>query len=119
SKTWPEASSIPDPRLTLVMERRRRRRDHAANLQEARMDKTRKLWIALGALLAIAFGVLLWAGSEIFREAPPMPERVVAEDGTVVFTREDILTGRRVWQSMGGMQLGSIWCHGAYVAPDW
>src|SRR5690606_27893894 len=24
-----------------------------------------------------------------------------------------------VWQSMGGMQLGSIWGHGGYVAPDW
>ncbi|WP_140908684.1 nitric-oxide reductase large subunit [Cognatiluteimonas lumbrici] len=83
------------------------------------MDNTRKLWIALGALLAISFGVLLWAGSEIFREAPPVPEQVVADDGTVVFTKQDILTGRRVWQSMGGMQLGSIWGHGAYVAPDW
>src|SRR5690606_29181733 len=27
--------------------------------------------------------------------------------------------GRRVWQSAGGMQLGSIWGHGGYVAPDW
>src|SRR5690606_5883514 len=24
-----------------------------------------------------------------------------------------------VWQSMGGMQVGSIWGHGSYVAPDW
>ncbi|HAJ14364.1 MAG TPA: nitric oxide reductase large subunit, partial [Comamonadaceae bacterium] len=23
------------------------------------------------------------------------------------------------WQSVGGMQLGSIWGHGAYQAPDW
>src|SRR5690606_17666863 len=83
------------------------------------MDNTRKLWIALGALLAISFGVLLWAGSEIFREAPPVPEQVVADNGAVVFTRADIERGRRVWQSMGGMQLGSIWGHGAYVAPDW
>jgi nitric oxide reductase subunit B len=27
--------------------------------------------------------------------------------------------GRQVWQSMGGMQLGSIWGHGGLVAPDW
>src|SRR5690606_7180188 len=24
-----------------------------------------------------------------------------------------------IWQSTGGQQLGSIWGHGAYVAPDW
>src|SRR5690606_3202451 len=39
--------------------------------------------------------------------------------GTVVYTRADIEKGRQVWQSMGGMQLGSIWGHGGYVAPDW
>src|SRR5262249_21008410 len=24
-----------------------------------------------------------------------------------------------VWQALGGMQVGSIWGHGSYVAPDW
>ena len=83
------------------------------------MESTRKLWIVLATLLAVSFGVLLWAGSEIFRAAPPVPEQVVAPGGAVVFTRADIEEGREVWQSMGGMQLGSIWGHGAYVAPDW
>lgn len=83
------------------------------------MSNTRKLWMALAVLLICSFSVLLWAGSEIFRAAPPMPEQVVAEDGTVIYTRADIEQGRQVWQSTGGMQLGSIWGHGAYVAPDW
>ena len=83
------------------------------------MSNTRKLWIGLATLLVVSFGVLLWAGTEIFRAAPPVPEQVVAEDGTVVYTRADIERGRQVWQSIGGMQLGSIWGHGGYVAPDW
>jgi nitric oxide reductase subunit B len=83
------------------------------------MESTRKLWIVLATLLVVSFGVLLWAGTEIFRAAPPVPEQVVSDDGTVAFTRADIEEGREVWQSMGGMQLGSIWGHGAYVAPDW
>lgn len=83
------------------------------------MGNTRKLWIALAVLLIASFSVLLWSGGEIRRNAAPMPERVVAEDGTVIYTRADIERGRQVWQSMGGMQLGSIWGHGAYVAPDW
>ncbi|HSR65258.1 MAG TPA: nitric-oxide reductase large subunit [Xanthomonadaceae bacterium] len=83
------------------------------------MSNTRKLWLALGALLLVSFGVLLWAGGEIFQAKPPIPENVVSTDGSVVFTRADIEEGQEVWQSMGGMQLGSIWGHGAYVAPDW
>ena len=81
------------------------------------MSTTRKLWLGLAALLLASFSVLLWTGTQIHRVAPPLPERVVATDGTVVFTRADIETGRQVWQSMGGMQLGSTWGHGAYVAP--
>jgi len=83
------------------------------------MNSTKKLWLSLLVLLTISFGVLLWAGGEIFRAAPPMPEKVLSEDGSVVYTRADIEAGRQVWQSIGGMQLGSIWGHGSYVAPDW
>ncbi|HVR80673.1 MAG TPA: nitric-oxide reductase large subunit [Luteimonas sp.] len=83
------------------------------------MSNTRKLWLALAALLIASFAVLLWAGGEIFRAAPPMPEKVLSEDGSVIYTKADIEEGRQVWQSIGGMQLGSIWGHGGYVAPDW
>ncbi len=83
------------------------------------MSQTRRLWWGLGALLVASFSVLLYMGGEIHRAAPPMPEAVVADNGETVFTRADIETGRTVWQSFGGQQLGSIWGHGALVAPDW
>jgi nitric oxide reductase subunit B len=83
------------------------------------MENTRKLWLALGSLLVLSFAVLLLMGGEIYRQAPPIPDAVISEDGTVLYTGDDIRNGRRVWQSMGGMQLGSIWGHGSYVAPDW
>ncbi len=83
------------------------------------MDSTRKLWIGLGTLLTVSFGILLLMGGEIYRKAPPVPERVTMASGDVVYTRADIERGRQVWQSSGGMQLGSIWGHGGYVAPDW
>ncbi|MEO8159779.1 MAG: nitric-oxide reductase large subunit [Arenimonas sp.] len=83
------------------------------------MDQTRKLWMGLIALLLASFAVLLWMGGEIHRQSPPMPEQVVSESGAVLYTRADIETGRQVWQSIGGQQLGSIWGHGALVAPDW
>ncbi len=83
------------------------------------MRNTRNLWIGLGLLLAASFAVLLWIGTEIHRQMPPVPSAVVTEQGDTVFTRADIERGRQVWQSIGGHQLGSIWGHGSYVAPDW
>jgi nitric oxide reductase subunit B len=83
------------------------------------MSAQRKLWIGLAALLAASFSVLLWVGSEIHRVMPPIPTAVVTPNGETILTRADIEKGRQVWQSIGGQQLGSIWGHGSYVAPDW
>src|SRR5690606_37193276 len=40
-------------------------------------------------------------------------------DGEVIYSRADVENGRMVWQITGGHQQGSIWGHGAYLAPDW
>jgi len=79
----------------------------------------RRLWLIFAATLFIAFFVLGFFGREVYRQAPPLPDRVVTTDGRVLMTKNDILTGQQVWQSTGGQQLGSIWGHGAYQAPDW
>ena len=39
------------------------------------MESTRKLWIGLAALLVASFGVLLWSGLQISRNAAPMPSQ--------------------------------------------
>src|SRR4051812_43036581 len=83
------------------------------------MYSNRRLWVGLGVLLLVSFGVLLWIGTEIHRVMPPIPAKVVATNGEVIYTRADIDKGRQVWQSIGGHQLGSIWGHGSYVAPGW
>src|SRR5690606_29381799 len=114
------AGALPRACLTCVMATPPRDSARCAGPQsESAMGIYRKLWIGLAVLLASSFAVLLWAGGEIFRAAPPVPEQVVSVDGSVVYTRADIERGRQVWQSIGGMQLGSIWGHGGYVAPDW
>jgi nitric oxide reductase subunit B len=81
--------------------------------------KTKKLWLGFIAVMVISFGVLLYYGKEIYREAPPVPEKVVTENGQTLFTGQDIKDGQNVWQSLGGHQLGTVWGHGAYQAPDW
>jgi nitric oxide reductase subunit B len=79
----------------------------------------RNLWLSLISVMVLSFAVLGFYGSEIFRQAPPLPSRVVTTDGTVLFTGQDIKDGQNVWQSMGGQEVGTVWGHGAYVAPDW
>lgn len=79
----------------------------------------KKLWITLTLVIVASFAVLGYYGREIYREAPPIPDQVLDSNGQLLFTGTDIQEGQNVWQSMGGQQLGSIWGHGAYVAPDW
>src|SRR6266581_6496237 len=78
-----------------------------------------KLWVGLSVVIITSFAVLGYFGREIYRQAPPIPERVVTTEGVVLFTGQDIKDGQNVWQSLGGQEVGSIWGHGAYVAPDW
>src|ERR1035437_692784 len=80
---------------------------------------TKKLWISFIAVMAISFSVLLYFGREIYKLAPPIPVKVITPDGKTLFTGQDIKDGQNVWQSMGGQELGTVWGHGAYVAPDW
>ena len=83
------------------------------------MGPYKRLWFTLIGVLIVTFSLLGYYGTEVYRQAPPIPERVVTQDGKLLFTRDGILDGQTAWQSVGGMQLGSIWGHGAYQAPDW
>ncbi|MEO8486353.1 MAG: hypothetical protein ABI585_08440 [Betaproteobacteria bacterium] len=58
--------------------------------------------LGLGALLIAGFGVLPWMERDMHQQMPPMPERVVASNGQVVFTRVDMESGRQARQSIGG-----------------
>jgi nitric oxide reductase subunit B len=79
----------------------------------------KRLWIFFGLVVVPSFVVLSWIGTRIYDEAPPVADRVVTTDGTVVIGDGEIQAGQNVWQSLGGMEVGSIWGHGSYVAPDW
>ncbi len=83
------------------------------------MGEYRKLWWTLIAVLGVTFCLLGWFGREVYRQAPPIPAQVLDSNGQLLFTADDILDGQTAWQSVGGMQLGSLWGHGAYQAPDW
>lgn len=83
------------------------------------MHYSKRLWLTLLVICLASFGVLLWLGGEIYQQAPPIPAQVITTDGEQVFTGEQIQDGQEAWFKSGGQQLGSVWGHGSYVAPDW
>jgi nitric oxide reductase subunit B len=82
------------------------------------MHGAARLWKWLGAIFVLSFAVLGWLGREIYLAAPPIAN-VQVRDGSVLYTAEQVENGQRAWRAAGGQQLGSVWGHGAYVAPDW
>ncbi len=78
-----------------------------------------RYWTAFVGVIVLSFIVLGWVGIRIYQQAPPVPEHVVTSDGREIIGQGEILLGQNVWQSLGGMQVGSVWGHGSYVAPDW
>ncbi|MDO5498621.1 MAG: nitric-oxide reductase large subunit [Propionibacteriaceae bacterium] len=81
--------------------------------------RDKRWWGALIVVLVFSFGVLLYMGAQINQSKPPIPAQVVDTEGRIVMTGDDIIEGQQIWQSIGGQQIGSVWGHGAYVAPDW
>ena len=79
----------------------------------------KKLWVALAVVIGGSFLVLGGVGYRMISQAPPIPSKVATTDGTVLFTGSEVQDGQNVWQSIGGQEIGSIWGHGAYLAPDW
>src|SRR5512140_1355168 len=83
------------------------------------MNSNNRLWRWLGLIFVLSFGALGYLGWQIYLEAPPIPKAVVTTGGEVLFTGEQVSRGQQVWLASGGQQQGSVWGHGAYVAPDW
>jgi nitric oxide reductase subunit B len=79
----------------------------------------KRYWLAFILVIVVSFTVLIWIGTDIYQQAPPFPASVQTPDGNILMTAEDIKNGQNVWQAMGGMEVGTVWGHGSYVAPDW
>src|SRR3569832_1609533 len=75
-----------------------------------------RLWRWLALVFVLSFGALGWLG---YLQAPPIPALVATPSGEVLFTGDQIRFGQQVWLAAGGQQQGTVWGHGAYVAPDW
>ncbi len=77
-------------------------------------------WLRALVLVLVFGGAVLIAMTVLgYRHAPPVPARVVAPDGSTLFTRADVEAGQAVFLRYGLMNNGSIWGHGAYLGIDY
>jgi nitric oxide reductase subunit B len=78
-----------------------------------------KAWIQAVALVVLCgFAVLGLLAYRTYTAEPPVPDRVVAADGRVLFTGTDVSRGQQVFLHNGLMEYGSVFGHGAYLGPD-
>jgi nitric oxide reductase subunit B len=77
-------------------------------------------WLrSVGIVMALGLSGLLSITVLAYRNAPPIPDRVVDASGTVLFTSADIQSGQAVFLRYGLMDNGTVWGHGAYLGPDY
>ncbi|HVN21325.1 MAG TPA: cbb3-type cytochrome c oxidase subunit I [Dongiaceae bacterium] len=78
-----------------------------------------RLWIqAAIVVLLIGFCILGVLTFYTYNDEPPIPAAVKRADGSILFTRADIMAGQQVFLGNGLMEYGSIFGHGAYLGPD-
>ena len=68
--------------------------------------------------MLIGFSVLILVAVLAYRDAPPIPDKVVSASGETLLTGRDIMAGQEVFLKYGLMENGTIWGHGAYLGPD-
>lgn len=77
------------------------------------------LWkYALITIIILGMAVLIYISAKSYRDAPPVPERVVGPAGQIIFTEDDVWSGQQIFLKYGLMDNGTIWGHGAYLGPD-
>ena len=83
------------------------------------MSNSRSVWpkvvLAVTIFVYAAYGVMAWY---TFTHLPPIPAAVVTENGTVLFTYNDVVMGKYYFQKYGLMDYGSILGMGSYFGID-
>ena len=78
-----------------------------------------KWWIrAVLIVMLVGFAGLLAITNLSYRNAPPIPARVVDASGQTLFTGVQISSGQALFLRYGLMDNGTIWGHGGSLGPD-
>jgi nitric oxide reductase subunit B len=78
-----------------------------------------KWWLrSVLMVMILGFAGLLTITMLSYRNAPPIPDRVVDATGQTLFSGDQIRSGQAIFLRYGLMDNGTVWGHGAYLGPD-
>ena len=72
--------------------------------------------VLVAVIFVFIFAFALYAYT--FRNFPPVPNEVISQNGTVLFTKQQIIMGKYYFQKYGLMDYGSIEGMGSYFGID-
>lgn len=76
-------------------------------------------WIQAAAIvLIIGFFIMGILTYYTYNDEPPIPAVVTSANGSILFSRADVMAGQGIFLRNGLMEYGSIFGHGAYLGPD-
>ena len=93
-------------------------------MQTSDSNSSKKLLVSKGWIQAVAlvllfgFFVLGLLAYRTYTDEPPIPAKVVAANGDLLFSGKDITAGQEVFLKNGLMEYGSIFGHGGWLGPD-
>ena len=62
--------------------------------------------------------MLIYYTANLQKEVPPIPQQVKSESGEVLYTYDDVVTGKGYFQEFDLMDWGTLLGMGAYMGPD-
>lgn len=62
--------------------------------------------------------ILIYFTANLAKEVPPLPKQVSSVNGEVLYTYDDIVNGKAMFQQFDLMDYGSLLGMGAYLGPD-
>jgi nitric oxide reductase subunit B len=89
------------------------------NIRRPRMLVGRGWVQGIALVMIFGFAVMGILAARTYQDSIPMPDKIVAEDGTTIATSEQITHGQELFQARGLQQYGSVLGHGAYLGPDY
>ncbi|MBI2271218.1 MAG: cbb3-type cytochrome c oxidase subunit I [Bacteroidetes bacterium] len=81
------------------------------------MMNPKNWWIPLLIIFAVSFGGVGMIGYQTYNDAPPL-ENFISRDGAIVFSKNDIIEGKKVFHQYGLMDYGSMFGDGGIRGQD-
>lgn len=87
------------------------------SLMEKIMSK-KSLYASFWIVSIFMVTILIYFTANLAKEVPPLPKQVVSVEGEVLYTYDDIVNGKAMFQQFDLMDYGSLLGMGAYLGPD-